>query len=97
MYNVSGYTRTLASNPYKRIIETWGISLEKQVSWALEWAQEKIEDAEHSSCKGLARIDIGSAATALCEADSVENIPEQAEQIRTLERALETVCLKWGI
>lgn len=97
MYNLSGYTITLASNPYNRIIETYGISIEKQVTWALKWAEKKIVDADNNSCRGLARIDISSAASALCEADSVQNTPEHAETIRKLDGRLQDICLKWGI
>lgn len=97
MYNLSGYTTRLASNPYNRIIETYGISIEKQVAWALEWAEKKIVDADKTSCKGLARIDISSAASALCKADSVQNTPEHTEIIRKLDSLLRDVCLKWGI
>lgn len=97
MYNLAGYTTTLASNRFVRVDPFSPFSYEKQVEMALNWAEEKINAANTSSCKGLARIQIGAAATALCEADSVENTPEHAERIRKLDSLLHDVCLKWDI
>lgn len=95
MNNISGYIKTLAYNPYKRI-EPYGIiSAEKQVSWALDYAEQKIEEAKNSSCKGLAHFPIMSVAQSLVEADSVENTPEHAERIRKLNGLLLDVELEW--
>ena len=96
MYNISGYVKNLAYNPYERI-EPYGIiSAETQVAWALDYAQEKIDEAKNASCKGLARFPIQSAASSLVKADSVQNTPEHAERIRELEQRLLRVELEWG-
>lgn len=97
MYNLCGWTKSIASNPYTKINPFSIIPVEKQVDSALDWAEKKLNDAETSSCKGLARIDIGSAATALCEADSADNTPEHTERIRKLDWKLQDIALKWDI
>ena len=97
MYNLCGFTKSLAHNPYERI-EAFGIiPAEKQVSWALEYVQKKIEEANASSCKGLAQFPIQTAASSLVKADSVENTAEHAVRIRELDAKLQNVCLKWNI
>lgn len=97
MYNLFGWTKSIASNPYAKVNPFSMVSVEKQVAWALDWAEKKLNDAETSSCKGLARIDIGSAATSLCEADSTDNTPEHTERIRKLDMKLQDIALKWNI
>ena len=48
MYNLFCFTTALASNPYAHIEPDFSgyISIEKQVEWALEWAEKKIDEKE---------------------------------------------------